>query len=233
MLDRHGKSHDHDFVKVFTLFTQVLGDFILNLVILTDPNRDDLAITSVVIFAVVSATVIFVNSLDLARDVYINKYNKEKWLLTTSKTLVILCVLCYIIGDNLPDILTEYSVELDCDTQCQEHALISGVFFLFISLATFNFIPSIFRKINGIINENYNHHYIREDKYKDYQLQYFIMRMIALILDFDTIYTGVWVYAFVDVQNCDTDDIIGSTATIFAGWVTWTIYAVVYAYLSQ
>lgn len=54
--------------------------------------------------------------------------------------------------------------------------------------------------------------------------------MLGLLLDFDAIYTGIWVYAFTDVETCDTDEIIGSSLCIAAGWITWTLHGIAYIF---
>lgn len=54
--------------------------------------------------------------------------------------------------------------------------------------------------------------------------------MLALIMDLDSFYTALWVFAFVDVENCDIKEIPGSSACLVAGWITWSIYGFTYAY---
>lgn len=234
MLDRHSRSHDHDLIKVFALFLQVVSGLILQLFILSDQLKRNVAEANTIIFATVGVIIIIANAADLLHDFCSNKRplheNKEVWLVTTSKILVFLGVLAYYTGKNLPKILSEFSLELGCDPTCEERVLIAGVFFLFVSLSTFTFIPSIFRKINKVVNPEYSDDYIRENGHRGYTVQYLVLRMTALVLNFDTIYTGVWVYAFVDVKDCNTDDIIGSSASIIAGWITWSLYALAYVY---
>lgn len=219
---------------MFTLFVQILGDFVVTMVALADPNRNEIAMATSAVFGIITTTIAVVNIMDVARDLRFNKrplhQNKEEWLITASKIFTTFGVISYYIGDNLPEILSEFTTELNCDALCAERGLIAGVYFLFLSLTTFSFLPEIFRKINKIINEEYTVHHMKQDEFKEYQLQYFVLRMLALILDFDTVYTGVWVYAFVDVENCDVDDIIGSSICIATGWITWSIYALAVAY---
>jgi hypothetical protein len=234
LIRRHGATHNHDTVKVLTLAFQVLGDFIIAMVSLTDQNPDDLVLAKLVVFSLIASTILVVTLLDVSRSICTNKRpiheNKEEWLVTASQLLIILGVVSYYIGDNLPGIIDEFPEELNCDPQCEENVLIVGVFFLFLALTTFTFLPDLFRKINKIINEDYDIDHLCQEKFKTFQVQFFVLHMIGLILDFDAVYTAVWVYAFVDVENCDTNNIIGSSFCIATGWITWTIYALVFGY---
>lgn len=202
--------------------------------LLTDPNRQQIADANVVVFIVITLIIVIVNTLDVTRDLCTNgrpvHKNKEQWLVTASKVLTVVGVTSYYIGDNLPSLLDEFSVELNCDARCVEQGLIAGVYFIFVALSTFTFLPEVFRMIHEVLDKDYDAHYIRRDPYKEYHLQYFIIRMLALLLDFDAIYTGIWVYGFVDIENCDANDIVGSTICIATGWITWSAYAIVYAH---
>lgn len=235
MLNRHSHTHNHDPIKVFTLVVQVMGNFITILVALASTSRNSLALARIIVFAVITLLILLVNVADTWVDLCTNKrpisQNKEQWLVTTSKVFTILGVTSYYVGDNIPGILDEFSSELDCSDICVERGYIAGVFLLFIALTTFTFLPQLFQKINTIINENYEvHHYVRKEPLKEHQLQYFVLRMLALVLEFDTVYSAVWEFAFLDIENCDTDDIIGSSLIIIAGWVTWLAYAFIYTY---
>lgn len=133
----------------------------------------------------------------------------------------------YYIGDNLPQILSDYSTELNCDEACVRRGFIAGVYFLFIALTTFNFLPTIFRRVSKTLQEDYE---AERYLYARFQFRFFVLRMLALLLDFDAIYTACWVYAFIDVENCGVDEIVGSSITILTGWITWSIYAIAYAF---
>lgn len=230
---RHSYTHDHDIIKASTLSLQVLGNFVILLVILTEPSRHQAALASVIIFAVIAITIVAANSIDAIIDLFPDKqspHNSVSWLLILSKILTVIGVTCYYIGNSLPGILSEFSSELNCDTGCVESAQIAGVYFLFVALITFIFLPEIFRKANKVLDDTYNVHSIRKDLYKEYHIQYLVFRMLALVLDFDTVYTGVWEFAFDNSADCDVDDIVGSSACVLTGWFIWSIYTLTYVY---
>lgn len=172
--------------------------------------------------------------LYLIRDLVSNgrplRENKEQWLLTTSKVLIIFGVLCYQTGNSLPGYLQEFSNELNCNERCVQRGLIAGVGLLLVALTTFVFIPDVFRKINKVINEDFNEHFIREEEFRDYRMQWFVLRMLAITLDFDAVYSGIWIYRFVDFENCDLDDIVGSSLCILTGWFVWSLYAATFSH---
>ena len=229
----HSYTHDHDTIKAFTVFMQVLGDFIVLLVVLTEPNRNQAALASIIIFAIITTTIVTVNIVDVLIHLYPSKkspHDNVSWLMIISKILTAKGVVCYYIANNLPGILSGFSSELNCDAGCIESAQIASVYFLFVALTSFVFLPEIFRKANKILDDTYNVHHIRKDLYKEYHVQYLVIRMLALVLDFDTIYTGVWEFAFENSEDCDTDDILGSSACVLTGWVTWIIYTITYIY---
>ena len=197
------------------------------MVSLTDRDREEFALIKSIILALSALIITAVNITDVYRGINRNRRgNIDGWLVSISQAFVVLGVISYYIGDTLPELLTEFSEELDCDEQCQENGLIAGVYFLFTALTTFTFLPEIFKKANKVINEEYDEHqHMTSEPFKKYHVQYFVIRMLALVLDFDAVYTGVWVYAFVDVENCDTNDIIGSSFCVATGWVVWSVYA--------
>ena len=202
------------------------------MVSLTDRNRDDLAMSKSIVLALTAVIIATVNFIDVGRGMCgVTRGNKEGWLIISSQIFVVLGAVSYYIGDNLPELLSEFPEELNCDEQCQERGLIAGIYFLFVALTAFTFLPEIFRKANKVVNEEYDEHkYMTSEPFKRYHVQYFVIRMLALTLDFDAVYTGVWVYAFVDVENCDTNDIVGSSFCIATGWVTWSVYAFTFGY---
>lgn len=134
------------------------------------------------------------------------------------------------IGDNLPEIQIEFSDELDCDEECTERGLISGLYLLYTAVSTFMLVPGIFRRISEVAIKEYDIDYIKKDIFKEYHTQYFIIRMLALVLDLNVIYTSIWVFAFIDIENCDTDEILGTSFSILTAWATWTLYGVAYIY---
>lgn len=212
---------------------QVLGDFVVSLVVLTEPDRQQAALASIIVFAITTTTILTVNSIDFFIDLLPSKqspHNKVSWLLVLSKILTVIGVTCYYIGNNLPGILSGFSSELGCDAECIESGQIASVYFLFVALTTFIFLPEIFRKANKVLDDTYSVHHIRKDLYTEYHVQYLVFRMLALVLDFDTIYTGVWEFAFDNSEDCDADDIIGSSACVLTGWVTWSVYTITYVY---
>ena len=202
------------------------------MVSLTDRNRKEFALTKSIILALSALIITAVNITDICRGINRNRRcNIEGWLVSISQAFAVLGIISYYIGDNLPELLSEFSEELDCDEQCQENGLIAGVYFLFIALTAFTFLPEIFKKVNKVINEEYDEHkYMTSEPFKKYHVQYFVIRMLALTLDFDAVYTGVWVYAFVNEENCDTNDIIGSSFCVATGWVVWSVYAFAFGY---
>lgn len=167
-LYRHSYNHNHDFVKVLTLYLQIFGNFVFNLVVVADSNREEVAQASIIIFTITSVSILVVNAVLVFYDSLTNQRpiseNKQPWLITTSKTLIVLGAFCYYIGDNLPTILREFAFELDCGPGCVNRGQIAGVFFLFVSLTTFTFIPNIFRKLNRSINHEYDTFYILEER---------------------------------------------------------------------
>lgn len=232
LLHRHSRNHEHDTVKAFSLFVIILGDLLKHMVAISGVSRDRLATASLGIFGVTTFIQVSVYSVYLLRDLLSNdrplRENREEWLLTASKVPIIIGVLCYNTGNKLPGYLMDFSNELHCNERCVRRGQIAGVVLLIIALITFKFIPEIFRKINTEINENFDMHFIRGEEFEEYRMQWFMLRMTALMLDFDTVYTSVWIYTFVDFENCDLDDIIGSSACILTGWFTWTAYAITY-----
>lgn len=220
------------------MFLLVLGNFTKTLLPFTGLSKDKLAVGTLSIFSASTFILLAAYCAYLLRDLITNnrplRENKEEWLLTASKGLTIVGVLCYQVGNYLPTHLQDFSKELNCNDKCVRRGLLSGVGLLLASLTIFTFIPGIFRKVNKVINEDFNEHFIQEEEFKDYRMQWLTVRMMAVTLDFDAVYTAVWIYTFVDYENCDIDDIIGSTACIMTGWFTWTVYAATYVcYLSN
>lgn len=235
-LVKEAYTHDHILIKVFTLFLEILFNFIIGLASITEPTRETIALMTITIFVISAIIIAIASAVIVAIDICTNERpihkNKALWLFTLSKVFTGFGAVSYYIGDNLRNIITEYSVELDCDAACTENVEIVAVYFLFIALTTFVFLPTIFCKITKAFDDTYDIHQIRKDLYKEYSVQYLVFHMVALVLDFDAVYTGVWEYAFVDVVNCDTEEIIGSSACIITGWITWSIYAITFAYYS-
>ena len=158
------------------------------------------------------------------------KDNKGQWLITVSEAFTILGALFYYLGKQIPKLLDSYGLELNCDTLCTKRGVIGGVCLLFIALSAFTFLPQIFRKIHKGLDSTYDSDSITNTSYRDCHLQYLILRTLALMLDFDILYGIVWSQAFNDYTTCNIDEIIGSLTCVIVGWVTWSVYAAVYAY---
>ena len=234
LLQRHSRSHEHDMVKAFALFVKILGGLLRHLIAVSGVSRGTLAIATFSIFGASNFILLFVYFTYLMRDIFINingrslRKNEEEWLLTISKVLIVLGALCYHTGDNLPGYLADFSNEIHCDATCVQRGQIAGVVLLFVALVTFKFIPQLFRKVNTLIDENYDEDFILGEAYETYRMQWLAIRMAALTLDFDAVYTATWIYTFVNTENCGFNDILGSTACILTGWFAWTIYAITY-----
>lgn len=232
---RHGHTHDHDLLKAFALVMQILGNFVLVLVLLSGPTtREGVALATVVLFSTVGCTILLANAANIIHDLVTNKRpvskNKEAWLVTISKTITAIGVVSFYIGDNLPEIQTEFSDELGCDDECTERGLIAGLYLLYTAVSTFMLVPGIFRRISEVAITGYDIDYIRKDIFNEYHVQYFIIRMLALVLDLNVVYTSIWVFAFIDIENCDTDELLGTSFTILTAWAIWTLYGVTYIY---
>lgn len=234
LLQRHSRSHEHDIVKALALFVKVLEGLLRHLIAISGVSRGKLAIATFSIFGAASVLLLLVYMAYLVRDIFLNgcspRKNKEEWLLAGSKVLIVFGALSYHTGDNLPGYLADFSHEIHCDTLCVRRGLVVGAVLVFISLTLFRFIPQLFRKINTLIDENYDENFICGGTYEAYRTQWFVIRMAVLTLDFDATYTTIWSYTFVYFENCGLDDIIGSTACILTGWFIWTAYAVTYTY---
>ena len=195
--------------------------------------QDRQAKASLIISGVILMAHIIIYITYVILDVLINnkrpvRKNKEEWLLTISRLLTIIGVLCYYIGSNISKYLRYFSAKNSCNAQCVERGSISGSYLIFASLSTFVFIPAIFRKVNATLNEDFNEDFIRGEGECENRVQWLAFRTMGLILDFDVIYTGLWQYTFSALADCDTSKVIGSTVTIFAGWVMWTGYGFIY-----
>ena len=172
------------------------------------------------------------NSVDEVKLRDMTMENRESWLVTGSQFLTTVGSLSYFVGDNLPSFLQNYLP--DCEMDCENKGVIAGTFFLFLALTTFTFIPEVFSKLNGAINKNFNSNFIQEKRYEPEQVQWLVMRLLALSLNFDTIYSALWIHAVVTVMDCNTDVIIGSGASVLVGWITWSVYAGCYSsYLAR
>lgn len=137
----------------------------------------------------------------------------------------------YYIGDNLPSFLmTYFESNCDADSDCIKNGAVAGTFFLYLALTTFTFIPKIFSKLNENVNPSYSPSYIKEKQHEPVQVQWLTIRLLALVLNFDSIYSALWNQAIVTVGRCTSGIIIGSAVSILIGWITWSIYAVCYSY---
>ena len=183
---------------------------------------------SAIIIAIASALIVAVDICTSEKPVH---KNRRLFLFSLSKIFTGLGAISYYIGNNLRNVIEEYGEELNCGgIECMENVNISSVYLLFNALTTFVFLPTIFRKITRAFDKTYDVHQIENE---ETSVQYFVFHMVALMLDFEAVYTGIWDYAFTDIQNCDTNEIIGSTACIVTGWAVWTVYAITYANFSN
>lgn len=98
---RHGHTHDHDLIKVFALVMQILGNFVLMLILLSSPTRQGAALATIVLFSIVVCTILIANTANIIHDLVTNKRlfhkNKEAWLVTISKTLTAIGVVSFYI----------------------------------------------------------------------------------------------------------------------------------------
>jgi hypothetical protein len=238
LLHRHSRNHDHDIIRAIAVIVKIMGGLLKNLVAISGVSRKKLSLASISILGIDSFILVVVYFTymirDLIRNILTVRGNREEWLLSSSRFLIILGVLSYHTGDTLPVILQDFSKELHCDKTCVKRGLILGACLMFTALTMFQFIPSIFQKINEQINIDFNIHFIRNEEYREHRMQWFVLRMIALLLDFDVVYTTLWVYTFIDTENCDFNNIIGSSVCILTGWLTYTAYSATHiAYITD
>lgn len=222
-------------MKVFTLVLQLLGDFSIELIVFTHSNKKEVAVAYVIIIVIITLLITGANAAVVLDNVLCTnkrpvKDNKGQWLITVSETFIILGALFYYLGKHIPTLLDTYGEELNCDALCAKRGVIGGVCLLFIALSAFTFLPELFRKIHKGLDSSYDSHSIANTSYRDSHLQYLVLHMLALMVDFDALYAGVWSQAFSDYATCDVDDIIGSLTCVIVGWITWSVYTIVYAY---
>ena len=160
----------------------------------------------------------------------------QSWLSTVSKVFISLGSISYYIGNNLPEFLLQNSAVLGCDDECIRRGMVAGTFFIFVALTTFTFIPTIFEKLNKMPQFKTTEKKIahKMKKYKPAEVQWLSLRMIALTLQIDTIYSALWTNTIGSINGCGHAVVIGSAATIALGWITWGVYAILYMdYLEQ
>ena len=206
----------------------------LVLILLSSPTREGVALATIVLFTTVGCIILIANTANIIHDLVTNKRplheNKEAWLVTLSKTITVIGVVSFYVGDNVPEILMEYSDELGCDIECTERGLIAGLYLLYAAVSTFMLIPGIFRRVSEVVVKGYDIDYVRKDVFNEYHIQYFIIRMLALVLDLNVVYTSIWVFAFIDIEVCDTNELLGTSFSILTAWGIWTCYGIIYIY---
>lgn len=247
--DRHSRDHNHDLNKVLTLFLNLLGKLLKDIISLTT-HRDTLADLTSTIFAGALLFVLGGHTADLTLNVGRNvgrgrgggapsegegPGRGESWLVTVSKVLTIVGTLCYYLGNNLPGVLQRSeAAKVECGPECVRRGVAVAKFFLFLSLTTFIFVPSLFRKINSLFNTQYHKLSVAREENRPVQMQWFLVHLTALVLQFDVVYTGIWSYAVGDRETCNIDDVVASVCGLIVGWFTWSFYAFSYScYLRQ
>lgn len=249
-LDNHSKDHDHDITKAYTLFVNTLSNLLTNILLLSGSKMAGKGTIGILVITAVS--ILGINGSDVIRilqksftsikfkgkdehaRLLAKKKSKQSWLTAASKALITLGSVSYYIGNNLPNFLQRQSSRLNCDADCINRGMITGTFFTFVALTTFTFIPEIFNKLSKLADMDFKPDFIKEKMFEPEQMQWLVIRLMSLILQFDTLYASLWTQAIRSVNGCGTSVIIGSTACILFGWITWTIYAILYLkYLNQ
>ena len=216
-----------DIYKTFILLVDIISS-LLYISLQAAVSNEVLAIVSLAVFVtfgIGSLVAMFV----IAFIILVGKNDDNAWSFFTADCSIIVGAFFYFIGDNLPPILATFSEQLSCNQQCIEQAQTAGRCLLFITLIFFRVVPLLLRKWLAVSN------YVQKEVTdKNLLAASFLIHMLALMVEYDAIYSVVWGNDSIAIDGvCSASDLSGSWACWTFSFVIWTAFVVVYFLLAN
>ena len=156
--------------------------------------------------------------------------NNQRYYIV-SDFIVIFATLLYYVGDNLHPVLETYGEELSCDETCVEDAQTAGRCLLFAALILFRVSPKLLRKWLQVNQVDVVE--IEATKKPNLFSAAFIVHILALLIDYDAIFSSVWGDFFTPNGMCTPSQLRGSWACWAISFLIGVVFVILYFYLEN